>query len=483
MAITATFYSFSKRRNSTAVPTGAGTQYSVALKEPTSMQNPVFTLSAGSFAYNYCQFNGAYYFVEDVTSLRNDIWQISCSKDVLATWKSAILATEAYIMYSNIGNSEIIDTRIPLETSRSIQTASAAFPHFSLAGTFVMTCTGENSTASWWDLNPALIEYSITKGYALQQVIDDGAGQLLPDPTSAYSITEALNYLSAILKNAWATMLGSGKAIEAVRSCTWLPISYGAGSPGGVVSDAVYLSNFPTGITRGRIVDPIQQIGQITLTIPWQATDWRRNEPYTQIYAYIPFIGLIHIPSSQVIGDSGITFIFSLNISTGELAVQVNNSTQVLGTYGASIGVEVPVGSSNAKGAQAITSVIGTGLGAGAAAAAGLMSPLAAGAAALAGIASIGAGAIAGTPQTVGGLGGGAGAGLGSNIVLFTIYHDTTVAPSSVTSVIGLPSFTKATISTRSGYIQCAEFSLNAAAPEPDLIAVNNFMNSGAFIE
>ena len=120
MALTATFYSFSKRQNSTKVPAGiAGTSFNVVLKNPTSMNAPVFTLNADTFNFNYCSFNGAYYFVTDVVSVRNDIWEIHCTKDVLATYRTQILASPAYVLYDSVGNSEIVDNRLAIKTSRT----------------------------------------------------------------------------------------------------------------------------------------------------------------------------------------------------------------------------------------------------------------------------------------------------------------------------------------------------------------------------
>ena len=47
-----TFWNFSKRQNSTKVPTSGGTVYDVKLKDDTSLLNPVFILIGTSF-YDY----------------------------------------------------------------------------------------------------------------------------------------------------------------------------------------------------------------------------------------------------------------------------------------------------------------------------------------------------------------------------------------------------------------------------------------------
>ena len=59
---------FTKRRNSTAQPTG-GTQKTVYLKEQTSIEHPSFILAEPLANYNYVQAFGNYYFVTDVINL------------------------------------------------------------------------------------------------------------------------------------------------------------------------------------------------------------------------------------------------------------------------------------------------------------------------------------------------------------------------------------------------------------------------------
>ena len=66
-------YTFSKKMNSTAQPTGSGTQISVVLKENTSVLNPHFLVHNYSFAHNYIKWGSRYYFVDDIISISHDI--------------------------------------------------------------------------------------------------------------------------------------------------------------------------------------------------------------------------------------------------------------------------------------------------------------------------------------------------------------------------------------------------------------------------
>ena len=70
---TLTTYSFAKRKNSTAQPSG-GSQIDVMLKDGTSLLAPVFLLNTASVSFNYCSFEGRYYFVTDIKSINNGLW-------------------------------------------------------------------------------------------------------------------------------------------------------------------------------------------------------------------------------------------------------------------------------------------------------------------------------------------------------------------------------------------------------------------------
>ena len=125
MSISADFYIFSKRKNSTKLPTNeTPTIIDVTLKSGTSLISPTFLINySGRPTFNYLHFQGRYYFVIDIVSVRNDLWEISCTVDALASWKTTIGNTNALIMYANGGRNDIIDNRIPIDASIDINTS------------------------------------------------------------------------------------------------------------------------------------------------------------------------------------------------------------------------------------------------------------------------------------------------------------------------------------------------------------------------
>lgn len=104
MAFTVNLYSFTKRENSTKRPTGTGTAFDCTLIEETSLMNPVFKLSIAQNPigknYAYVSDFNRYYFITDISSKQN-FWYISCTCDVLASFKTELGSQSHYILRSD----------------------------------------------------------------------------------------------------------------------------------------------------------------------------------------------------------------------------------------------------------------------------------------------------------------------------------------------------------------------------------------------
>lgn len=100
MALSVTLYTFSKRLNSTKNPPSAGGfTVQTVLKNNTSIIRPELEVVENVTAYNYAYIPAfsRYYFVRDVI-WEKGIWRIVLSEDVLATYKTVIGGTTAYIL-------------------------------------------------------------------------------------------------------------------------------------------------------------------------------------------------------------------------------------------------------------------------------------------------------------------------------------------------------------------------------------------------
>ncbi len=116
----AVFYTFAKKINSTLLPSGGGTTFSINLKDLTSIIRPVIRLNTSNpTAYNYCYVAafGRYYFVSDWVSETNNIWSATLIIDVLASWRTTILNSSQFVLRSaSETDSDIVDMMYPTTT-------------------------------------------------------------------------------------------------------------------------------------------------------------------------------------------------------------------------------------------------------------------------------------------------------------------------------------------------------------------------------
>ena len=113
------FSNFSKRINSTKQPTTATATLTGKLKESCSIENPVFQIKPLSpdtlpgYTYAYIPAFHRYYFVSDWV-FNVPLWECTLQEDYLASWKTNIGNTSAYIDRSaSESDGTILDTQLP----------------------------------------------------------------------------------------------------------------------------------------------------------------------------------------------------------------------------------------------------------------------------------------------------------------------------------------------------------------------------------
>ena len=480
MSISALFFNFSKRKNSLKVPVdNTGTTFNVVLKQPCSYQEPVLTLSNSGFSYNYAKFEGSYYFVSDIVSLRAGLWEVHLKKDVLATWRTEILSTSAFILYDETANSELTDTRLSIDTGPTYQTNSEKFTTLGTASQYT-AIVGITGTSMSGTNTTGLYAMSLsTLSSLLANMYTWYSNTGLPDIqwSSILDTPEVLSQIGDFIVDATRQLItSSGGVAENIKSCTLIPVPLSSLQG---TSQRIYLGLYDSGVDALKIdMDPF--VDTCTIQIPWQANDWRRNSPYHEFYLTIPFIGTINISPSVIMGRTQLVLYMYVDVSDGTATIVIykNFSTDdILGVYTASLGGNYLVGSSGVTAARGLTAIAGTGASIITATAAGSAIPL--------------AGAIPAimnniTPQStaIGSCGGLSSIDLlRLPVTLTSVFHDTNIIPSSVNAVMGTPTMAVKTISALTGYVQTSNFSLEAACPDEDRNIVNNFMDSGVFIE
>lgn len=482
MAFTVTLYQFQKRKNSTLQPTALqGVELNCELKQPTSYKNPVFTFFVESgFEWNYLKWDAWYYFIVDVVSVRNNIFEVHCKLDVLATYKTEIGATSAFVLYDTTANTEIVDSRLSQKTSATTHTNTGTLD-FGIGAFVVLGIVGESS-ASLWGVSAAVASDLLNE---INNWFDNADFLPIPDDPDVEGISDIVEVLAVMVETIGViahnlttgvrTLISTGKAPDCIKSALLLPLPV-SDFPGS--SGEISLGEYPTEKTGIKISQTAKVNRRVSVAIPWQASDWRRNDAYTKIYVSLPYIGVASYPASQLIGADTIDVDYQITIN-GAIVATVSANGRRIGKYSGNCASNYMIGASNINPLQGMSAVAG-----GVASAAGVAAAGSAGMALGAGTGGI-LGMINGAqfiPTCIGGVGGGANTD-GWTVTVTVVYHDTSIEPSSVSAAIGTPTMAVKQIGTLSGYVQTCSASVNVSAYDDIRNEINSALDGGIFYE
>lgn len=421
------------------------------------MLTPVFRLgSQESFAqinsYNYLQVDdGPYYFIDYWSSVREHIWDAHCTIDYLATYRSEIMNTSAFVEYDTGANPGIIDHRLStVETVTRRATANAFTPTPTDAGSYILTVTGENGSIGIYALS-------------------EGALSNLLQSVKSWSENEVQSTEIVDVIKEWAVKaISVGSAAENIRSCIWVPW-FAQGT-----SEEIYLGRYPTGQAGRKLDDSAIIFSSLTLTVPWQADDWRRASLFHTFELYLPFVGIVGIDAGLLEGVESITVDCNTDTRTGDVAYLVRSGINCIGAYSGNCSAQIPIGVSNVSPLK-----IGSAIFTGAASVLGA-NPVGVGAS----LASAATNVLNPTVTAIGTLQSSAGATLGNlDVELASFFKNTNVAPSSVSSVMGTPTMSVKTLGMLKGFVKTRGASVQAAAGKEELQTINSMLDGGVFLE
>lgn len=327
--MTITFYTFSKKRNSTAQPTG-GTSYTGTLTQESGIVSPSVIMDFGNTApaYNYAYITEfrRYYWITEITSIGGGLWRVSMTVDVLATYKSDIGAASKYVLRSaSEFDGSVMDTKYPTKVnySRNLLSKNSGWPIGSATGRYVVGVVDANGTfgsVSVYCLNES--QFS-----ALRAAIA---------PSSYYnSITDT------DLKNLAVTVVNPMQYIAWVK---YYPFS------------VPQSQNFVT-MNLGNISIPnMSLIGNVTVSDvfeydltahPLAATrgTYLNYDPFTiRFFSWLP-VGMIHIPAlSAGLMKIDVFYIVDVISGTGDLIIRDHTTDQnELYRTSFACGIDIPV--------------------------------------------------------------------------------------------------------------------------------------------
>ena len=486
----------SKKINSTyQVSTQPDYTLSVELKEETSLETPTFLLDLDDWGVNYCQFQGHYYFIDDIRRNITGQMEIECTQDVLATYKTEIGDYTAFVERS-------AHTFDPLVVDESISTESSI--GYSAHNTIDLMYSLDNPSG-----------YLNKDGcYLLRTVSQTGAN---------VSTTGITTYIldRSDLEVVFDFMFDSGNFADvftdmAVKSffnpfqyivdLRWIPLAktFFTPSPGQsapVVSGPVKFGwwevkennqTFNTYILIAPVVTHYH-----TLTAPtslYGNADFRRyNSQFTQYKCYLFGVGTIDISPVDIQYNStehfeGVKIAETVDFATGKMIIQLRRSdgTHPIGEFTTDFAIPVQISQVNSNLFGSAMNVVKT-------AGSGLQATAIARNAGAAEMAAVG-GVLKTAESVISAIHAEVAAGISGNgtngnraallnmpyyILYLTSYNSCDIA----NVVNGRPLYRNVKINTLGGYTKCAGASVNISGFAGDKEAVNAALNGGFYYE
>lgn len=461
-------FNFNKKKNSTKLVTAPGTEVNVKLKESTSITSPSFIFEGELPDFNYVKAFNRYYFITEITSITNNLYQIDCDCDVLATFKTEIGGTSAYVRYATTGyDIRIPDTRLStIDKATIMSTDAVAIPDYVIdsdnVGTVCLQIINDDTSIA------------TANGLGFYFMGIQGIGAATKIMMTNNSLLDALNkYLN--------------DAYSAIVSVKWIPFNVDLGSSPNHVRVGNMLMecedpNQPGVFMRLAGLKPTsnnqcRKVLDWVIDIPWVYDDWRRMSPYTSLSLYLPYVGMVDIPVNDYITMQSIQMSTVVDLVTGDILYRRRRGSTVLDTYKSNCAVELTIGQSqsNVGGViSGLSSVLGNAV-------SGNIGGT---------ISSVANTALADNQRSLSTVGGNVGgvttAAKINNLgkACLTMYtHNTNIEPSEVAATKGRPVEARKTISTLSGYVQCENASISIAGLDSDRDAINSYLNSGFFYE
>lgn len=461
---------FTKKRNSTLQPYGGITK-NVILKEETSIERPSFILAEPVANWTYVQAFGRFYFVTDVINLDGHRSEIVCDVDYLATYKPDILGYTAFVERASSYYDEYVND--PLLSSRQLMIRddhyiTALTNFFNVTGCYVVQVMNKND------------------GVILMAMDDLSPINKILMPAT-YTTTDIQNWIDSKIAQAFDldVYIGTIKWVPfTASSLSNLTTNELAVGPLGVNLGAVTLHRVTSDKTYKHI------IAFLTLPTSGFFGDFRdTNDTFTQYTLSLPGVGFVPL-NADFVGSCiktgmQISIDIFIDLVSGDVTYDISsyeagqvNYKGPFAQFKGNVSVDVPIGKSSGHPIRTATTYISGLAGGGGSAAAGNV---------VSGAATIFSSQLEAIsnnirPQ-VSMMGGNGNKADMRNHTTITLTRRQYGAKDYPTAVAGRPLMQNVLLGNLSGYVKCGNASVPLNAQEVDMTAVNNFLNSGFYIE
>lgn len=340
--INVNFWSYGKKRNSTAVPSTAPEIYPCNLLDDTSIINPVLTITGDAekiTRYSYAKidaFDGRYYFVSDITS-NGPYWILSLVIDVLASWRYRIGVSTQYVLRAAADKNDLlIDHMYPTECNpvlEVVRPSTSLWAKNVTEGFFVVGINNADTANSIGGVSYYVFNPEEFQGFRKA---------LLGDVNWRGEITEIGADLFKALVDPFSYVV----------SAIWLPINPGGGvQTGGAIDMGFWRVPLPSGVIyRYASANPVTR-KSVTIPLPKhpQASKhpWTMSSPYTQYNLFVEPFGSTPIDASELIDADGLRLEVEVDYMTGAGRLMIYRSVggeptaDLIGSMHGQVGVTV----------------------------------------------------------------------------------------------------------------------------------------------
>lgn len=327
---------FRKRINSTKIPVNATTTLTGTLKEECNIENPVISFelpneSPAGYNYAFIQEFGRYYFIDN-WEWSAGLWRAYFREDYLATWKTHIGNTNAYIDRSaSEFDGNIIDTMYPTKLNSDIFFDTLSFPFYqpSSTGCFLLGVIDSNNDTEG-QLGGAVTYYIMTPAQMKTFMNYIQSDTFLSD-VGFPSVQTITSQMDQTLARAFV------KPIDYIVSCMWYPFPVSDFQTEGLKQIRVGYWVISTSIAQGYLLHH----GALTLT---QHITMRNHPdisrgnyvnyaPYTRMDVNIQPFGNIPIDTSFRARGNYMHIEINMDSINGksELIITINDSPNTVG--------------------------------------------------------------------------------------------------------------------------------------------------------
>lgn len=335
-----------KRENSTKQSIGNGSTFEVDLKTgEATVTHPIFRVNTNyNFKsmqkFNYVKLSEAqnvddYFWIDEIKSIHNNIYEIRCTRDPYATFASAIKAETCYV------------TRISQSDKISYYDDDN-----------IISPTNFNNGVA---VEEVATGFSYTSGTVISIVTYGSAGvqyDLVKDDMQTLS-----NTLFDNVQDLWdAVYQKLTSPAMYVKSCLLLPYDFGLDYDTGTViklgnAPAVNVNNAMNITDTTRLKEVTKSIaissilGDISFYDPDSTADYRLvNSDFVRVNALVPFVGKISIPNevlSMPLGFINVKYTIDVVTGQGECLIWANKVTQgpkfIINKSSINVGASIPI--------------------------------------------------------------------------------------------------------------------------------------------